>query len=188
MINKSKSKTKAPAKKAGASNKSKAIKPKSKELKKPLMAKGVAVRVNSKPKDKQPGNPKSLIGNVLSTHDKYLPNKKNKNAIMKERRVAVVEQNKTGGLGVVKLTTQNTSNTTKIKDYRKGNGKDTFFKNFLETEDNEKKPIMVNDKFKTTDDKNKLKKSQINTIKQTLFDNIKQGSRNRVKKDELHKR
>lgn len=89
-------------------------------------------------------------GRTLKTQDKYLPiDKKGKSDNPKSnRRVAIVDSNRYDELAVVRLTTKKQANTTYLNGYSKGkgNGRETYFKHFVETMDDEGKPIKVDGK------------------------------------------
>ena len=87
-------------------------------------------------------------GRTIKTQDKYLPtDKKGKSTKPKtKRRVVVVDSNRYDELAVVRLTTQNQPNTTELRTYKKGNGKTTYFKHFVEIMDDEGNPIKIDGK------------------------------------------
>lgn len=123
-------------------------------------------------------------GRTLKTQDKYLPtDKKGKSDNLKDKRhVVIVDSNKNDELAVVRLTTQNQSNTTKLPTYKKGNKKTTFFKNFVETKDNENKPIKIdNKKFIKNDREMDLNKNELNKVQKTVRRFSKQASANNNK-------
>ncbi len=126
------------------------------------------------------------VGRTLITKDEYLPNKPGKakrandsKSNPKDHRwVAVIDKNDKEELAVVKLTTQNTPNTTHLPTYKKGNKKDTYFKNFVEIEDNEGKPIVVGDKFKENAPKHDLSSDEIKLIQNEVYHRGKLAQRN----------
>lgn len=85
-------------------------------------------------------------------------------------------------MAVVRLTTKNTANTTHLKSNKSGNKKDTYFKHFVEIEDNEGNPIKIdNIKFiQNTKDKD-LTPKQVKSIKNKVLHRVKQSSENRKK-------
>lgn len=85
------------------------------------------------------------VGRTIRTKDKYLPIEKSKGkSEPKDKRwIAVIARNGKGELAVVRLTTEKQTNTTELKGYKKGNGKTTYFKHFVEIEDNNGNPIKI---------------------------------------------
>ena len=76
-----------------------------------------------------------------------MPYNPNKVQILKDKRwVAVIDKNSNEELAIVRLTNEEQSNTTLLSTYKKGNEKDTYFKHFVETEDNEGKAIRLTGK------------------------------------------
>ena len=142
----------------------------------------------SKP-EKKKAPTKVEVGNTLLTKDKYLPQKQSKVKQLKEKRwVAVIEKNEKEELGVVKLTTKEQANTTELKGYKTGNKKTTYFGHFVETEDNEGKPIKVdNVKFKKNDTKYNLTRKQVQIVKDKVLKHSKQASENNRKIKKLKK-
>lgn len=127
-------------------------------------------------------------GRTLKTQDKYLPNdKKGKSENPKEHRhVVIVDSNKNDELAVVRLTTKNTKNTTPLPTYKKGNQKTTYFKKFIETKDNENKPIIVdNKKFFENNKDLDLNKNELNKVQKTVRRYSKQASANNNKLSKL---
>ncbi len=136
------------------------------------------------------------VGRTLITKDEHLPNKPGKakrsndsKSNPKDHRwVAVIDKNDKEELAVVKLTTQNTPNTTHLPTYKKGNKKDTYFKNFVEIEDNEGNPIVVGDKFKENAEEYDLSKEETQNIKDVVYGSAHQAKRNRKLYNKLKKR
>ena len=83
-------------------------------------------------------------GRTLSTYDKYLSGGK-KTGSDKKRPVVVIEANASNELAVVPLSSRAGKNRTRLKNYQQGQ---SYFKHFVEIEDNEGKPIKVNAKLK----------------------------------------
>ncbi len=123
-------------------------------------------------------------GRTLLTKDEYLPSPKQKSPSKSEgpkarRWVAVIDKNDSEELAVVKLTTKNTPNSTALPTYQKGNGQSTYFKHFVETRDNEGKPIVVDgDKFKENHSKYDLTATEVKTIQNKVYHNVKESQRN----------
>ena len=119
-------------------------------------------------------NQKTLtpIGRTLKTKDEFLPQKKSKVKELKNKRwVAVIETNKKNELAVVRLTDENQKNTTLLPDYKKGNQKPTYFKHFVETKDNEGKPIKVSKtgKFQENPAKYDLSQDEVGKIRSKVL-------------------
>ena len=99
---------------------------------------------------KIPENGKSArvpIGRTLKTQDKYLPSDRKKVQELKDRRwVVVIDKNTNEELAVVRLTTEKQPNSSPLPNYRHGNKKETRFKHFVETEDDEGNAIRVDGK------------------------------------------
>ena len=104
-------------------------------------------------------------GTTLQTRDEYLESGKNykKPGYEKKgnyRKVVVVDSNRNNELAVVKLST---------KGKRIQKEKKTRFKPFVETKDNENKPIKVGKKFIQNKPKKSLTKKQVSQIKKKLL-------------------
>ena len=80
-------------------------------------------------------------GRTLSTLDKYLD--RNAKDPDKERPVVVIASNKNNDLAVVQLSTQVGKDRTRLKNYQQGQ---SFFKHYIEIEDDNEMPIRVNEK------------------------------------------
>ncbi len=127
-------------------------------------------------------------GRTLKTADKYLPVKKGKEKELKDKRwVAVIDSNERNELAVVRLTTQKQKNTTSLPNYKMGNKQDTYFKHFVETKDNEGKPIKASKtgKFQENSSKYDLNTKQVALIKEKTLNHSKQVSENKRKINEL---
>ena len=124
------------------------------------------------------------VGRTIKTKDKYLPvDKRGKSSKPKDKRwIAVIELNAAGELAVVKLTTEEQANTTKLKGYKHGNGKTTYFKHFVEIEDNEGNPIKVDGvKFVANSKKYDLNDEQVAQVTDKVLNHSKMSSENRKK-------
>ena len=115
-------------------------------------------------------------GRTLTTQDNYLG--KSKTNSKKKRPVAVVDTNGLD-LAVVPLSSKKGANRTELKKHNnKKTGQKTYYKHYLEIEDNEGKPIRVNDKFKENHKNMDLSKRDIDDIRKTIFVISKQKQRN----------
>lgn len=104
------------------------------------------------------------LGRTLSTYDHYLDrNSKSK----KKRPVAVIERNKRNELAVVALSSRDGKHRTRLKNYQDGK---SFFKHFVETCDNEGRPIKVGAKFRENRPRNDISKRDINRIRKKVFE------------------
>ncbi len=123
------------------------------------------------------------IGRTIKTKDAYLPtNKKSKSKPKEKRWIAVISRNEVGELAVVRLTTEDQPNTTKLKDYNKGNGKTTYFKHFVEIEDVDGKPIKVDGvRFVENPKKYDLNGKQVAQVRDTVLNHSRQSSENKNK-------
>ena len=142
----------------------------------------------------KPPNGGIPIGRTISTKDKYLTGW-NPSKINKDRTIVVIDKNNDNELAIVRLSSedknkrgQNFSSKTFLKDYSKWNknGKDTYFKHFVETKDNEKKPIKINDKFRANHKNMDVSQNEVELIKNKVLYHTKQASTNRKLIDELH--
>lgn len=98
----------------------------------------------------------------------------------------VVDTNKNNELAVVPLSSKSGNNRTELKGYAKNyklkNGKiqkvKTFYKHFLEIEDDEGNLIVVNSKFHENHPNMDLTHKQIEEIRNMIFKLSKQKERN----------
>lgn len=130
-------------------------------------------------------------GRTLKTKDEYLPQEKGKVKELKNKRwVAVIDSNQKNELAVVRLTDEEQKNTTELPTYKKGNKRKTHFKHFVETEDNEGKPIKAtkNGKFQENSPAYDLSARELVKIKDKVLNHTKQSSENRKKIEKLHKK
>ena len=123
-------------------------------------------------------------GRTIKTQDKYLPtDKKGKSTKPKTKRlVAIVDSNRYDELAVVRLTTQNQPNTTELRTYKKGNGKTTYFKHFVEIMDNEGNPIKIDgNKFIENPRAWDLSADEIEYVRRGVFEGKRQSDDNKKK-------
>lgn len=129
-------------------------------------------------------------GRTLKTQDKYLPEGKGGKSENPKasRRVVVIDSNKKDELAVVKLTTSKQPNTSPLPSYKQGNGKQTRFKHFVETQDNEGKPIKVDgEKFKENPWAYDLTPRQVQEVKKQVLEHTAQAQENKKKLAALKK-
>lgn len=115
------------------------------------------------------------VGRTLSTYDHYL-DKSGKST--KKRPVAVIERNKRNELAVVSLSSRDGKHRTRLKNYQDGK---SFFKHFVETQDNEGKPIKIGKKFRENHPRNDISRRDVNRIRKKVFENSAPAANNKKK-------
>lgn len=115
-------------------------------------------------------------GRTLSTYDFYLGRKKT--ASEKKRPVVVIESNTRDELAVVPLSSRKGKNRTNLPKY--GNGK-SYYKHYVEIEDNEGQPIKVNGKFRENHKNMDVSKDDVKKIKNRVFYHSRPAPENRKK-------
>lgn len=130
------------------------------------------------------------VGRTLKTKDKYLPHDKKKVHELKERRwVVVIDKNTNEELAIIRLTDEKQPNTTRLSSYKKGNKKDTYFKHFVEIEDNEGNAIRVDGKkFIENLKQFDLSAREVDFVKDKVLNHTKQSQENRKKISDLKKK
>lgn len=123
-------------------------------------------------------------GRTLSTYDKYLPGGK-KTGSQKERPVVVIEANPKNDLAVVPLSTRDGSNRTHLRDYQQGQ---SYFKHYVEIQDDEGNPITVNQKFRENSPAMDVSGADVEFIKDTVFNHSRPMQSNKKKIDKFRKR
>ncbi|MGN0813352.1 MAG: hypothetical protein ACI4MQ_07580 [Candidatus Coproplasma sp.] len=123
------------------------------------------------------------IGSTIKTKDKYLPYDPENVQELKERRwVVVIDKNTNEELAVVRLTDENQSNTTELPTYKKGNKRKTYFKHFVEIEDDEGNAIRVDGKkFLENAAEYDLSNKEMRELRDKVLNHTKQSSENRNK-------
>lgn len=116
-------------------------------------------------------------GRTLSTYDKYLPGGK-KTGSDKKRPVVVIEANSENELAVVPLSSGAGKNRTRLKNYQQGQ---SYFKHFVEIEDDEGKPIKINAKFRENHPNMDVSKKDVESMRVILFNRSKPMNDNRKK-------
>ena len=121
------------------------------------------------------------VGRTLTTRDNYLgKNQKSK----KKRPLAVIETNKRNELAVVPMSSRNGKHRTQLKDYQDGR---SYFKHFVEIEDNKGKPIKVGKKFKENHSRHDLSRSDVQKIRDKVFKHSSPAPENRKKIEKFRK-
>ena len=145
-------------------------------------------------KKKKSGNPKINKkrtkggkvpqGRTLSTYDHYL-GKGRKTGSKKERPVVVIEANDYNDLAVVPLSSRKGNNRTRLKNYQQGQ---SYFKHYVETEDDEGKPIRVNKKFRENHPNMDISSKDVAFIKDKVFYHSIPMQKNKKKIDKFRKK
>lgn len=115
-------------------------------------------------------------GRTLSTHDNFLGKKKTDST--KKRPVVVIEANDKNDLAVVPLSSRPGKNRTNLAKYQQGQ---SYFKHYVEIEDDEGKPIRVNRKFKENHPNMDVSREDMNAIYDTVMNHSKPMQENRKK-------
>lgn len=131
----------------------------------------------------KPVSQKTPIGRTIKTKDEYLPYDPKKVIELKDKRwIAVIDKNDFEELAVVRLTDEDQPNTSPLPTYKKGNKGDTYFKHFIEIEDNVGNPIKVdNQRFIENHKKYDLRAEEIKEIQNKVLHRVKQSDANRKK-------
>lgn len=122
-------------------------------------------------------------GRTLTTRDNYLG--KQKTGSKKIRPVVVVDNNSRNELAVVPLSSKKGANRTRLKNYLQGK---SYYKHYLEIEDNEGKPIKVNNKFRENHKNMDVSHKDVELIRNTLFKKSKTKQYNIKQFDKFKKR
>ena len=118
-------------------------------------------------------------GRTLQTRDERFEGQKNyrKPGYEKKgnyRKVVVVDSNRDDELAVIKLTTSKKGKT--LETYQKGKSK---YRPFVETKDDEGKPIKAGKKFKMNKPSKDIPPAEISKIKKETFKTARQAPKNR---------
>ena len=126
-------------------------------------------------------------GRTLTTKDNYLG--KQKTSSKKTRPVVVVDNNVRNELAVVPLSSKKGSNRTELKGYKnpKTNQK-TYYKHFLEIEDDEGNPITINEKFRENHKNMDIPHKDVESIRDMLFKKSRVKQHNVKQLDKFKKR
>lgn len=115
-------------------------------------------------------------GRTLTTNDMFLG--KSKTGSKKKRPVVVVDTNQ-DNLAVVPLSSRKGANRSELKGYQNPKTKQkTYYKHYLEIEDNEGQPIRVNEKFRENHKNMDVSYKNVIGIRKTIFNKSKQKDRN----------
>ncbi len=125
-------------------------------------------------------------GRTLTTKDSFLG--KQKTGSNKTRPVVVVDNNGYN-LGVVPLSSKKGENRTELKGYQNKKTKQkTYYKHYLEIEDNEGHPIRVNEKFRENHKNMDVSREQVLDIRQKILTQARTKERNKKLFDKFHKK
>lgn len=118
-------------------------------------------------------------GRTLKTQDNYFSGGK-KTGSAKERPVVVIEANDRNDLAVVPLSTRDGKDRTRLKNYQQGQ---SYFKHYVEIQDDEGNPIRVNQKFKENHPNMDVSREDVKKIKDKVLSKSKPAPENRKKMD-----
>ena len=125
-------------------------------------------------------------GRTLTTNDNYLG--KQKTGSKKTRPVVVVDTHNEN-LAVVPLSSKKGENRTELKGYQNKKTKQkTYYKHYLEIEDNEGQPIRVNEKFRENHKNMDISHKDVELIRDTLFKKARTKQYNLKQFDKFKKR
>ncbi len=112
-------------------------------------------------------------GRTLTTQDNFLG--KQRTNSKKKRPVVVIDNNKKNELAVVPLSSRKGANRTRLPKYQ--NGK-SYFKHFVEIEDNEGRSIVVNSKFRENHKNMDVSQRDVSKIRNKVLFHSKTGKQN----------
>ena len=122
-------------------------------------------------------------GRTLSTNDKYVGKRKTDSD--KRRGVVVIESNSHQELAVVPLSKSAGRNRTKLHNYQDGK---SYYKHFVEFEDDEGKPFRIGRKFKENHPRNDVSPFDVDRIREKVFFHSRQSSENLKKIKKFRKK
>ena len=122
-------------------------------------------------------------GRTLKTQDNFLPGGK-KTGSAKERPVVVIEDNGKNDLAVVPLSSRNGKDRTRLRNYQQGQ---SYYKHYVEIEDDEGKPIRINEKFKENHPNMDVSGEDVEKIRDKVFNHSRPAIKNRKKMDKFRK-
>lgn len=137
--------------------------------------------VKTKANNKRTKGGKVPQGRTLSTYDHYLGNGK-KTGSKKERPVVVIETNDYNDLAVVPLSSRQGRNRTLLKNYQQGQ---SYFKHYVEIQDDEGKPIRVNKKFRENHPNMDVSRQDVERITDKVLYRSQPAKENRRKMDKF---
>lgn len=122
-------------------------------------------------------------GRTFTTHDNFLG--KTKTGSNKKRPIVAIDSNEYGEIVAVPLSSRKGANRTKLKNYQQGN---SYYKHYVEIEDDEGKPIKANSKFKANHKNMDVSRKDVDEIRKTVFTRSKQRQRNTNLNNKFHSR
>ena len=128
-------------------------------------------------KKTQPKSKKVPKGRTLSTRDGYLSGGK-KTGSNKIRPVVVIETNDYNDLAVVPLSSRKGNDRTRLKNYQQGQ---SYFKHYVEIQDDEGNPIRINRKFKENHKNMDVSEEDVEKIRDKVFRHSRPPPENRKK-------
>ena len=99
--------------------------------------------------------------------------------------MVIIETNDRDELAVVLLSSRDGKNRTKLKKYQQGQ---SYFKHFVEIEDDEGKPIKVNKKFRENHPRADVSASDISKIRDKVFKHSSVAYQNNKKIEKFRKK
>ncbi len=115
-------------------------------------------------------------GRTLTTQDNFLG--KQRTNSKKKRPVVVIDNNERNELAVVPLSSRRGANRTRLKNYQQGQ---SYFKHFVEIEDDEGKPIVINRKFRENHKNMDVSQRDVSRIRDKVLFHSKPGKQNQEK-------
>lgn len=152
---------------------------KKKYIKKPPRKNGAKV-IKRKINPGRTASGKVPLGRTLTTHDKYLD--KTAKEPNKKRPVVVIEVNDCNDLAVVQLSSRAGKDRTRLKNYQQGQ---SYFKHYVEIQDDEGNPIRVNLKFRENSPDMDISRNDTERIRDKVLNRSKPSVANRKKMDKF---
>ena len=122
-------------------------------------------------------------GRTFTTYDNFLGRSKTKSN--KKRPIVAIDSNEYGEIVAVPLSSRKGANRTRLRSYQQGN---SYYKHYVEIEDDEGRPIKANNKFKANHKNMDISKKDVESIRKTVFSNSKQKQRNMKLNKKFHSR
>ena len=119
-------------------------------------------------------------GRTLTTYDHFLGGKKT--GSQKKRPVVVIETNDRNDLAVVPLSSRDGKDRTRLKHYQQGQ---SFYKHYVEIQDDEGNPIRVNKKFRENHPNMDVSKNDVAAIRDRIFRHSRPAPENRKKMEKF---
>lgn len=120
-------------------------------------------------------------GRTLTTQDNFLG--KQRTNSKKKRPVVVIDNNKRNELAVVPLSSKKGANRTRLRNYQQGQ---SYFKHFVEIEDDEGKPIIVGKKFRENHQNMDISSKDVDLIRNRVLNHSVPALANRNKLAKFH--